>query len=174
MQVRKTAYRVRLGASLRRRNRQRLRLRLRSRFEGSFEKSFDASFRPSFAASDARSNALSFETSDARCDVTSFELSNGRCYEVRFRVCILRYFPANSEASFLASFQGSFPERGNTALTERRKQQKAAGKLDRLTLDGAREELCSRSHTPLIRPGPPPAHAHRSSLPAHRLRTEAR
>ncbi len=81
-------------------------------FEASFElsnqTSFDASFRLSFEASDERSDALSFETSDARCDVTSFEVSDGRSFEVSFRVSILRYFPANSEASFLASFQGSF------------------------------------------------------------------
>ena len=105
---RKTKGRGRLGASFRRRNRLRLRLRLRSRFEGNFQRSFDTSFRLSFEASDVRSDALSDETSDARSDEASFEMSDGRSDEVSFRVCVLRYFPANSEASFPTSFQGSF------------------------------------------------------------------
>jgi hypothetical protein len=64
-------------------------------FELSFQESFDASFR------------LSFEVSYARSDDASFEMSDGRSYEVSFRVSVLRCFPANSEASFLASFQGA-------------------------------------------------------------------
>jgi hypothetical protein len=74
----------------------------------SFQRSFDASFRLSFEASDERSNALSFEMSDALSDEASFGMSDERSYEVSFRVCFLRYFPANSETSFLASFQDSF------------------------------------------------------------------
>ena len=80
-------------------------------FELSFQKSFDASFRLSFEASDARSNALNFETSDARSDVKSNEMSNGRSDEVSFRVSVLRCLPANSETSFLASFQRRFAAR---------------------------------------------------------------
>jgi len=78
-------------------------------FELSFQRSFDASFRRSFAASDVRSDALSFEMSDARSDEASFGMSDGRSYEVSFRVSVLRCFPANSETSFLASFQRSHP-----------------------------------------------------------------
>ena len=66
--------------------------------------SFDASFRRSFESSDERSNALSFETSDARSNVTSFEMSDGMCSQTSSQVSSLRYFPANSETSFLASF----------------------------------------------------------------------
>jgi hypothetical protein len=74
-------------------------------FELSFQRSFDASFRWSFEESDERSNTLSFEMSDARSDEASFELSDGRSYEVSFRVCFLRYFLANSDASFPKSFE---------------------------------------------------------------------
>jgi len=76
-------------------------------FELSFQKSFDASFRRSFEASDVRSDALSFETSEERSDVTSTEISAGGSDEVSFRVSVLRCIPANSETSFLTSFQGS-------------------------------------------------------------------
>jgi len=76
-------------------------------FEWSFQRSFDASFRRSFELSDAGSDALSFEVSDARSDEASSEMSDGRSCEVSFRVCFLRYFPTNSEASFPASFVGS-------------------------------------------------------------------
>ena len=58
--------------------------------------------------SDVRSDALSDEAGDARCDVTSIEMSNGMSDEVSFRVSLLRYFPANSEASLLTSFEASF------------------------------------------------------------------
>jgi len=46
--------------------------------------------------------------SDARSDEASFEMSDGRSYEVSSRVSFLLCSPANSEASFLASFQRSF------------------------------------------------------------------
>jgi hypothetical protein len=77
-------------------------------FELSFHRSSDASLRQSFEASDVRSDALSFETSDARSDAASTEMSDGRSDEVSFRVSVPRCLPANSEASFLASFQRSF------------------------------------------------------------------
>jgi hypothetical protein len=80
-------------------------------FELSFQKSFDASLRWSSEASDVRSNALNLETSDARSDVKSNEMSDGRSDEVSLRISVLRYFPANSETSFLASFEGSFQGR---------------------------------------------------------------
>jgi len=80
-------------------------------FELSFQKSFDASFRLSFEVSDVRSNALSDETSDARSDVTSIEMSDGRSNVVCLPVGVLRCCPANSETSFLTSFQGSNDER---------------------------------------------------------------
>jgi hypothetical protein len=38
-------------------------------------------------------------------------MSDGRSDEVSFRVSILRYFPANSDTSFLTSLQGSFEVR---------------------------------------------------------------
>jgi hypothetical protein len=74
----------------------------------SFQTSFAASFRLSFEASGVRSDALSFEMSNARSDEASFEMSDGRSDEVSFQVSILLCSPANSEASFLASFQGRF------------------------------------------------------------------
>jgi hypothetical protein len=77
-------------------------------FEFSFPTSFDASFRLSFEASDERSAAPSFEMSNARSDEASFEMSDGRSSEASFRVCFLRYFPANSETSFMASSRRSF------------------------------------------------------------------
>ena len=62
----------------------------------------------SFEAGDVRSDTLTLETSDARRDVKSIEVSDGRSGEVSLRASVLRYFPANSETSFLMSFQGSF------------------------------------------------------------------
>ena len=62
----------------------------------------------SFEESDVRNDALNLETSDARSDATSIEMSDGRSDEVSLRVSLLRYLAANSETSFLASFQGSF------------------------------------------------------------------
>ena len=82
-------------------------MRLRSRFAESIEVKVEVKDERSFEASDARSNAPSLETSDEKSDVTSTEMSNGRSDEVSLRVSVLRYFPANSEANFLTSFQGS-------------------------------------------------------------------
>jgi len=107
----KTKGRGRLGASLQRSVRRSHETSLEMSFELSFQRSFDASFRRDFEASDVRSNALSFETSDVRSDVTSIEMSDGRSDEVSFRVSVLPCFPANSETSFLTSFQGCFHAR---------------------------------------------------------------
>jgi hypothetical protein len=86
-------------------------------FELSFQTGFDESFGLSSEASDERSNALSFETSDARRDVTSMAVSDGRSDELSFQVSVLRCFPANSEAGFLTSLQGS-SWRGNDGCLE--------------------------------------------------------
>jgi hypothetical protein len=119
VQVRKTAYRGRLGASLGRRSRLRLRLRLRSEFEGSFAASIEVRNELSFEASDERSGALSFETSDARSDVTSTEISDGGSDEVDLQVGVPRCSPANSEASFLTSYRGSFSRDSHSQVDEK-------------------------------------------------------